>query len=75
MLPGHDVSDDADSSGRTWVKSSRSYGNGQCVEVAARPGDAVNIRDSKSPQGAVLRFTPAKWKTFVEGLRSSDFGL
>jgi Domain of unknown function (DUF397) len=65
----HDVSGAADSSGRTWKKSSRTYGNGNCVEVAARSGDHVNVRDSKNPGGAMLRFTPAEWTAFLAGLR------
>ena len=38
-----------------WVKSSYSFANGNCVEVAALPG-AVAVRDSKDPGGPVLTF-------------------
>jgi Domain of unknown function (DUF397) len=75
MLPGHGVSEDADSSGRHWVKSSRSYGNGQCVEVAAQSGDRINVRDSQDPLGTVLRFSLAGWDAFVVGVRGGRFGL
>lgn len=68
-MRGHDFSDDADGSGRKWIRSSRTYGNGNCVEVAARVGERINVRDSKNPQGAVLRFTPAQWTAFLVGLR------
>ena len=73
-MRSHDVSGAADSSGRTWKKSSRTYGNGNCVEVAARSGDHVNVRDSKNPEGAMLRFTPAEWTAFLAGLRESGLG-
>lgn len=68
-MRGHDVSSAADGPGRTWKRSSRTYGNGNCVEVAARPGDHVDVRDSKNPEGAMLRFTPAEWTVFLAGLR------
>jgi Domain of unknown function (DUF397) len=69
------ASDGADDTGRQWRTSSRTYGGGNCVEVAARTGDHVNVRDSKNPQGAMLRFTPVQWNAFVAGLRSGSFGL
>jgi uncharacterized protein DUF397 len=74
MVRSHNVSDAADGSDRTWKKSSRTYGNGNCVEVAARSGDRVNVRDSKNPQGAVLGFTPAEWTTFLADVRAGGLG-
>ena len=44
-----------------WVKSSFSFANGNCVEVAELPGDSVGIRDSRDPGGPVLSFTRAEW--------------
>lgn len=73
-MRSHDVSGAADSSGRTWKKSSRTYGNGNCVEVAARSGNHVNVRDSKNPKGAMLRFTAAQWTAFLSGLRDGGLG-
>ncbi|GAB2441858.1 DUF397 domain-containing protein [Micromonospora schwarzwaldensis] len=46
----------------TWRKSSRSD-DGNCVEVAI--ADAVLVRDSKDPQGPILRFDARAWHTFV----------
>lgn len=57
----------------SWVKSSFSFANGNCVEVADLPGGHVGVRDSKDPQGQVLRFTPGEWHAFVGGVRSGEF--
>lgn len=75
MISVDDVSDDCDDSRRDWRTSSRTYGGGNCVEVAARTGDYVNVRDSKNPQGAMLRFTPVQWNAFVAGVRGGSLGL
>jgi hypothetical protein len=57
-----------------WVKSSRSTGNGQCVEVAAMPGCTV-MRDSKDPGGPVLQFHTLSWRQFVDAVRVGEFDL
>ena len=57
-------------SGPRWVKSSFSFSNGNCVEVAGLPGRTVGLRDSKDPEGPVLRFTPREWRAFVGPLGS-----
>jgi len=75
MVRGHDVSDDADGSVRTWRKSSRSYGSGSCLEVATPHGLRIDVRDSKNPQGGALRFTFAQWDAFLASVRSGDLGL
>jgi len=45
-------------------KSSYSNATQECVEVAMNMPGAVAIRDSKCPDGPVLRFTPAAWADF-----------
>lgn len=60
-------------SGSYWVKSSFSYSNGNCVEVASLSGAAVGIRDSKDAAGRVLRFTPDEWRAFLGGVRNGKF--
>jgi hypothetical protein len=57
----------------SWLKSSFSFANGNCVEVADLPGGHVGVRDSKDPQGLVLRFTPGEWHAFVGGVRNGEF--
>lgn len=55
-----------------WQKSSRSSGDGQCVEVRASP-NGVDVRDSKNPDGPVLTFEQAVWQAFVLGLRRNSW--
>jgi hypothetical protein len=56
-----------------WVKSSLSYSNGACVEVAGLPGGGIGVRDSKDAEGPVLRFTPDEWHAFLGGVRNGEF--
>lgn len=53
-----------------FVKSSRSDGGSNCVEVAKETaGRAVRVRDSKDRSGPVLEFNSRAWTAFVEGTR------
>jgi Domain of unknown function (DUF397) len=56
-----------------WRKASKSFSNGACVEVAALPGGAVAVRDSKDREGPVLRFTAAEWDAFIGGAKAGEF--
>jgi hypothetical protein len=51
-----------------WVKSSFSSYNGNCVEVAAVPGEGAAVRDSQDPDGPKLRFAAFAWRAFVNEL-------
>jgi Domain of unknown function (DUF397) len=62
-------------SGLVWVKSSLSFANGNCVEVAGLPDDRIGVRNSRDPDGPVLRFTPDEWRAFLGGVRNGEFGL
>ena len=63
----------SDGQGPRWIKSSLSFSNGNCVEVAHLPGGHIGVRDSKDPEGAVLRFTPDEWNAFLGGARNGEF--
>jgi Domain of unknown function (DUF397) len=57
----------------TWIRSSHSGGSGgNCVEVAVLPCGGRAVRDSKDPEGPMLRFTAAAWREFTYRLRSGD---
>jgi Domain of unknown function (DUF397) len=60
-------------SGSYWVKSSLSFANGNCVEVASLPDGEIGVRNSRDPEGAVLRFTSDEWHAFLGGARNGEF--
>jgi hypothetical protein len=51
-----------------WKKSSHSDPY-ECVELAW-PADGVAVRDSKNPDGPMLRFGPARLETFITALKA-----
>lgn len=55
------------------MKSSLSYACGNCVEVADLPDGGVGVRNSRDPDGLVLRFTPDEWHAFLGGVRNREF--
>ena len=61
-------------SGSYWVKSSFSFSNGNCIEVASLYAGTVGVRDSKDAEGLVLRFTQPEWRAFLGGVRDGEFG-
>jgi hypothetical protein len=56
-----------------WIKSSLSFANSNCVEVANLSSGAVGVRHSKTPEGLVLRFTSDEWHAFLGGVRKGEF--
>ena len=53
-----------------WRKSSYSFSNGQCTEVATS-GGGVLVRDSKQAgAGPVLRFPAADWTAFLAAVKA-----
>jgi hypothetical protein len=62
----------SESSFAVWWKSTRSAGNGACVEVAVS-GEAVGLRDSKDPTGSVLVFDQATWRVFLSDVKAGSF--
>jgi hypothetical protein len=57
----------------TWTKSSLSFANGNCVEMAELSDGTIGMRDSKNPDGPVLRFTPVQWEKFLAGAKAGEF--
>ena len=61
--------------GPRWQRSSYCQGaDSTCVD-AAFINEHVYVRDSKNPDGPVLRFDPLEWDAFLLGVRSGGFGL
>jgi hypothetical protein len=57
----------------TWRKSDVSNPSGDCVEVAALPGGAVAVRNSRDPEGAALVYTRAEIAAFLAGAKAGEF--
>jgi hypothetical protein len=57
-----------------WRKSSRSGTQGNCVEVRVIAGN-IEVRDSKNPDGPILRFTRSEWTAFLGGAEDGEFRL
>jgi hypothetical protein len=50
-----------------WRKSSHSIANGDCVEAASN--GEIAVRDSKDPDGPILRYSVSAWQAFVANLK------
>jgi hypothetical protein len=55
-----------------WIKAARSGDQGACVELRRRAG-GVEVRDSKDPDGPVLRFTPSEFTAWLDGAKQAEF--
>ncbi|MCX5070116.1 DUF397 domain-containing protein [Micromonospora lupini] len=55
-----------------WHTSTRSGGNGACVE-ARYTDHTAQVRDSKDRQGPALAFSAGQWVDFVQGIKSGQF--
>ena len=72
-IPMHGNPSERPNSGLTWIKSSLSFSNGNCVEVASLPGGEIGVRNSRNSTGPVLRFTSDEWHAFLGGVRNGEF--
>lgn len=55
-----------------WVKATASGQGGDCVEMRRHDG-GVEVRDSKNPNGPVLRFTRAEFAAWLDGAKHAEF--
>lgn len=55
-----------------WVKASRSGESGECVELRRRAG-AIQVRDSKHPDGPILTFTVGELAAWLDGAKRAEF--
>lgn len=62
---------------RTWTKSSRSGGAGECVEVrlSGEADEAIQVRDSKDPEGGFLEVSRGAFSAFVRDVKAGRFDL
>ncbi|GGQ87788.1 transcriptional regulator [Kitasatospora griseola] len=66
-----------DRTGASWLKSSYSNGQGQCVEISTdymSSHAALLVRDSKDPNGPVLTVSSSAWAAFVAAAGRGEFG-
>ncbi|CAL9387034.1 DUF397 domain-containing protein [Streptomyces griseomycini] len=71
--PPRTVPSSLDLHGVLWLRSSHSTGANNCVETA-RPSSGplaglLAVRDSKTPTGPALLFSPGSWASFVTAIR------
>ncbi|MEV4345297.1 DUF397 domain-containing protein [Actinoplanes sp. NPDC049596] len=60
----------------TWKKSTRSSQSGQCVEWSIdHEPNLICVRDSKDPDGPILRFTATEWTAFLAGVHQGEADL
>ena len=62
----------------SWRKSSRSFHEANCVEVAvACAGELVFVRDSKAVAdggGPYLKFSATAWEPFIKSIKDGETG-
>jgi uncharacterized protein DUF397 len=57
----------------TWIKSSHSNPNGECVELAKLTNGDIAVRNSRHPSGPALIFTRAEMAAFIQGVEDGQF--
>lgn len=59
--------------GATWIKSSYSGAQGNCVELAKLPTGEVMMRNSRDPKGLALLYTRDELAAFLAGAKDGEF--
>ncbi|KHF42919.1 DUF397 domain-containing protein [Saccharomonospora viridis] len=57
-----------------WRKSSFSSAGQDCVEFRRIEG-GVEVRNSKRPDEATIRYTIDEWRAFVAGVKAGEFDV
>jgi len=57
----------------SWQKSKRSWGSGDCVEMAKLADGSVAVRNSRDPHGPALIYTRSEIEALVLGAKDGDF--
>jgi len=55
-----------------WIKARRSQADTSCVEMRCHAG-AIEVRDSKDPDGPVLRYVSAEFAAWLDGAKNGEF--
>ncbi|WP_197321952.1 DUF397 domain-containing protein [Saccharomonospora sp. NB11] len=61
-------------SGGPWRKSSFSAQTDNCVEFRRIEG-GVEVRNSKRPDEASVKYTDSEWRAFVAGVKAGEFDV
>lgn len=59
--------------GLTWIKATRSVGQGACVAIAKDPGGGYFLRNTNRPEQGYLSVTQAEIDAFIGGAKEGDF--
>jgi hypothetical protein len=55
-----------------WIKAAMSGGGENCVEMRRAHG-AVEVRDSKDPDGPALSYLPSEFAAWLDGAKNGEF--
>jgi hypothetical protein len=61
----------AEPPGLVWIKASKSYSGGACIELAPY-GETILLHNSKNP-GVFLSYSPAEIDAFLDGATRGEF--
>jgi hypothetical protein len=58
-----------------WRKSTRSIGNGQCIEAAQLADGRLAMRDSTDEAGPAILLAEAAWHLFLKKVKADQIGI